>query len=154
MARFDFNTALYYVCVGNAVTPESFSRFKKYLKSIYQRVLATKDDKLSISPCSEFINLSLVQKPSDTKRSSKTPIGIDDILSSNAYFVLVEGPPGIGKSTLCWELCRQWDAFKSLQDFKIVLQLKLREKRVQEASSLCDIFITVTKSCRRLLWMS
>ena len=55
-------------------------------------------------------------------------------------FVLVEGRPGIGKSTLCWELSRQWDTFDSLRDFKVVLQLKLREKHVQEASSLSELF--------------
>ena len=61
-------------------------------------------------------------------------------MTTEFSFILVEGPPGMGKSTLCWELSRQWDAFDSLRDFKLVLQLKLREKRVQEASSLSELF--------------
>ena len=65
---------------------------------------------------------------------------MDSLLTSNSQSVLVEGPPGIGKSTLCWELCRQWDTLKSLQRFKLVLQLKLREKRIQKSSSLNEIF--------------
>jgi len=72
--------------------------------------------------------------------ATKTPIEIDDILTSDALFVLVEGPPGVGKSTLCWELCRKWDALKSLQGYKIVLLLKLRESRIQKANSLTEIF--------------
>ena len=113
-----------------------------------------RDDKLSIAPCSQFINLALVKQDdqidsftkstlhggADEIKKSKIPVGMDAIVTSDSQFVLVEGPPGIGKSTLCWELCRQWDTLKSLQDYKIVLQLKLREKRVQKASSLQEIF--------------
>ena len=33
-------------------------------------------------------------------------------------FVLVEGPPGIGKSTFAWELCRRWDEI--LKDYDAV----------------------------------
>ena len=112
------------------------------------------DDKLSIAPCSQFINLALVKQDNlidsftkstlhggvDEINKSKIPVGMDAIVTSDSQFVLVEGPPGIGKSTLCWELCRQWDTLKSLQDYKIVLQLKLRERRVQNASSLQEIF--------------
>ena len=113
-----------------------------------------RDDKLSIAPCSQFINLALVKQDDqidsftkstlhggvDEINKSKIPVGMDAIVTSDSQFVLVEGPPGIGKSTLCWELCRQWDTLKSLQDYKIVLQLKLRERRVQNASSLLQIF--------------
>ena len=113
-----------------------------------------RDDKLSIALCSQFINFALVKQDGqinsftkstlhggvDEINKSKIPVGIDAIVTSDSQFVLVEGPPGIGKSTLCWELCRQWDTLKSLQDYKIVLQLKLRERRVQNASSLQEIF--------------
>ena len=113
-----------------------------------------RDDKLSIAPCSQFINLALVKQDGqinsftkstlhggvDEINKSKIPVGMDAIVTSDSQFVLVEGPPGMGKSTLCWELCRQWDTLKSLQDYKIVLQLKLRERRVQNASSLLEIF--------------
>ena len=113
-----------------------------------------RDDKLSIAPCSQFINLALVKQDDqinsftkstlhggvDEINKSKIPVGMDAIITSDSQFVLVEGPPGIGKSTLCWELCRQWDTLKSLLDYKIVLQLKLRESRVQNASSLLEIF--------------
>ena len=113
-----------------------------------------RDDKLSIAPCSQFINLALVKQDdqidsftkftlhggADEIKKSKIPVGMDAIVTSDSQFVLVEGPPGMGKSTLCWELCRQWDTLKSLQDYKIVLQLKLRERRVQKARSLQEIF--------------
>ena len=132
----------------------AFSRYRKYLHSYYNRNPIVRDDKLSIAPCSQFINLALVKKDDqidsftestlhggvDEINKSKIPVGMDAIVTSDSQFVLVEGPPGIGKSTLCWELCRKWDTLKSLKDYKIVLQLKLRERRVQNASSLQEIF--------------
>ena len=50
---------------------------------------------------------------------SKSPINIEDLLSSGSSgepvrFLLVEGPPGIGKSTFAWELCRRWDEIERL----------------------------------------
>ena len=55
-------------------------------------------------------------------------------------FLLVEGPPGIGKSTFSWELCRRWDEIESLRDHHTVVLLKLREKWVLNATSLSDLF--------------
>ena len=105
----------------------AFSQYRKYLHSYYNRNSIVRDDKLSIAPCSEFINLALVKEDSkinsftkstlhggvDEINKSKIPVGMDAIVTSDSQFVLVEGPPGIGKSTLCWELCRQWDTLKS-----------------------------------------
>ena len=55
-------------------------------------------------------------------------------------FILVEGPPGIGKSTFAWEVCRRWDEIESLRDYHTVVLLKLREKWVLNAKSLPDLF--------------
>ena len=55
-------------------------------------------------------------------------------------FILVEGPPGIGKSTFAWEVCRRWDELHSLRDYHTVVLLKLREKWVLNAASLSDLF--------------
>ena len=54
-------------------------------------------------------------------------------------FVLVEGPPGIGKSTFAWEVCRRWDEIESFRDYHTVVLLKLREKWVLNATSLSGL---------------
>lgn len=111
--------------------PGVFTRYGQYLKSYYRNNPIVCDDKLSIAPSSEFIKLALVGKrrtPTfndyvtfeydefskatfhgglDQIERIKTPLEMDDILTSKTRLVLVEGPPGIGKSTLSWELCRK-----------------------------------------------
>ena len=124
------------------------------MQSYYSNYSVACDDKLSIAPCSEFIKLALIQKDKNDRHlyeaalhggvdeilESKVPLELDSLLTTRTRFVLVEGPPGIGKSTLCWELCRKWNSWKSLQRYKIILLLKLQERRVQEANSLEDLF--------------
>ena len=120
-------------------------------------------DELSFAACSDFIALALVHKDEKPNKvgpllestlyggvdkivANKTKIEMDEILAPDSQptdtqpsFVLVEGPPGIGKTTFCRELCRKWDTLKHVRDYKIVLHLKLRQKRVQKAKSLGDL---------------
>ena len=142
---------------GNCSGQKVISRYREYLKSCYENHSILHDDKLSIAPCSQFINLALVKKEEPSKNdpfskstfhgsvdeivASKTPLEMDGLVTPDSRFVLVEGPPGVGKSTLCSQLCRKWDSLKSLQNYKIVLQLKLRERRVQNATELSEIFL-------------
>ena len=66
---------------------------------------------------------------SQTAEGSKGPV----------RFILVEGPPGIGKSTFAWEVCRRWDEIESLRDYHTVVLLKLREKWVLNGTSLSGL---------------
>ena len=49
--------------------PQAIVRYKEYLTSCYSRDSVSRDNKLSIAPCSEFINLVLVDK-------KNLPIGV------------------------------------------------------------------------------
>ena len=83
----------------------------------------------SLAP--EYSEFSVTQRAlSQTAEGSKRPV----------RFILVEGPPGIGKSAFAWEVCRRWDEIESLRDYHTVVLLKLREKWVLSATSLPDLF--------------
>ena len=51
--------------------------------------------------------------------------------------VLVEGSPGIGKSTLVWQMRHKWEELQTMRQYKIVVLVKLKE--VQRAKLLEDI---------------
>ena len=53
--------------------------------------------------------------------------------------ILVEGAPGVGKSTFAWKLCWEWSKGKILSQYKLVVLLRLRDKHVREAKTLYDL---------------
>ena len=69
---------------------------------------------------------------------------IDQILSllenkEKPQFILVEGPPGIGKSVLLKEIAYRWGEKRMLKCFKFVLLVQLRNPTVQQATSVHDL---------------
>ena len=54
--------------------------------------------------------------------------------------ILIEGAPGIGKSTLAWELCRKWEEFACMRQYRLVILLRLREEEVQSIASVSQLF--------------
>ena len=84
----------------------------------------------------------------------KAPIRMEDILKPNCVYsyethketqyrvtqLLIEGAPGIGKSTFAWEVCQKWGQHLFFNDYSLVVLLKFRDKRVQEAKSVSDLF--------------
>ncbi|CAI8056953.1 NLR family CARD domain-containing protein 3 [Geodia barretti] len=59
---------------------------------------------------------------------------------SRPQVVLIEGAPGVGKTTFAWHQCRQWAEGKLLQAYSIVLLLPLRDGNIRQISSLPGLF--------------
>ena len=75
----------------------------------------------------------------------KTPIALENILKPGedgkpVRCVLVEGAPGVGKSTLAWELCHRWEELECVRQYDLVVLVQLRTRRAQEATCLGDLF--------------
>ena len=78
-------------------------------------------------------------------RSKRKPLKICDTClckgkdGCRARSVLVEGGPGIGKTTFALELCKRWAKGEALQDWAVVVVLKLRDQRIREAKTMHDL---------------
>ena len=122
---------------------------------MYSRSPVSSDGKFPPTPSKTYVNLALVNRKCvseihdleevrkntlhggvDEMLVGKTKIGIDDILAPHVSLVFVEGPPGIGKSTLAWELCRRWDR----KQYDLAVLLRLREREVQQIQNITDLF--------------
>ena len=104
----------------------------------------------------KYINLALIGKEDITKgetdgfskatihgniEMSKRAMNIDQIAyGAHPECILVEGAPGVGKLTLAWKLCHRWEKGKLLQQHKLVVLLRLRDKSVRAAKNISDLF--------------
>ena len=74
----------------------------------------------------------------------KSPIKFEELgkLSSHQQqkLILIEGTPGVGKTTFSWEFCRKWSRGEILQDHSLLLLLPLRDNNLKEAKTLSDLF--------------
>ena len=59
---------------------------------------------------------------------------------SQPKVVLIEGAPGVGKTTFAWDQCRQWAEGKLMQAYSIVLLLPLRDNNIRQITSLSSLF--------------
>ena len=140
------------------------ARYADYLKAYYRLASIAPDYKLpsSAHPCNQYINLAVVKKERVSRTEADTftkatlhghinevlrkkePLELEDIFKHEGQgdlkCVLVEGAPGVGKSTLAWELCRRWEEMEAMRNYSVVVLLRLREKRVQEAETVADLF--------------
>ena len=70
-------------------------------------------------------------------------------------FILVEGAPGVGKTTLAWELRRQWREGNLLQKWELVVFIQLRIQYISSVQSLEQLLHhpdpdTCNKVCKQL----
>ena len=74
----------------------------------------------------------------------KSPIKFEQVgkLSSHNQqkLILIEGAPGVGKTTFSWEFCRKWGKGEILQDHSLFLLLPLRDNSLKAAKTLSDLF--------------
>ena len=78
---------------------------------------------------------------------------IEDILKSDPgktlQCVLVEGAPGVGKTTLAWEICKQWGRGKLFQQFTMVILVTLRDITVRNAKTMADLIFYDDEDVKR-----
>ena len=85
----------------------------------------------------------------------RSPLTIEDVgtLPSGKVprRILIEGQPGIGKTTFAWDLCRKWAKGKALRNWDHVILLRMRDRRVRQAKSLSDLFFHAEAETREAI---
>ena len=141
-------------------TSHLVAKYAEHLKAVYRSRALPVDSKWPPSPSKKYINLAAIKKEDinraeadqftkatlhgniDQIMKKKDPIAMEDILEVNdeCKCILVEGAPGVGKSTFAWELCRNWEKLVALKRFDIVQLVQLRDPTTQKAKRPSDLF--------------
>ena len=150
------------------LTP-ALKQYSGHLRAFYKRS-EIPNLKWPPSHGKKFINLAVISKDDITPKEAdeftyatirgdvdqilktKAPIELENILKVDAEkqlkCVLVEGAPGVGKSTLAWHVCQRWGKGELFQEFSTVQLLQLRDARVQAATCVEDLFPHYDKKLR------
>ena len=80
------------------------------------------------------------------KLTENKEISIEDVfqptVSSLSLRVVIDGPPGIGKTTLCRKLLNMWSNGTLVhQQYDLVLYCPLRNSKIATATTLADLFV-------------
>ena len=141
----------------NCPKSSATSRYAEYIKGVYEGSPVSNDGKFPPTPSKKYVNLAVVKhddRPRDLDELKehtlhgrvndllvgKTKISIDEIVRPTDSLVFVEGPPGIGKSTLAWELCRRSNELPSMRQYSLVVLHRFRDKEVQGIIDASGLF--------------
>ena len=144
-------------------TDDCIATYVRSLKSQYCEKKIGDDKRCNRKPTSpRYINLTVVRQhnidKSERGRSTKMRGNIGNILTrkkeslelkdldqledgTKAKCVLVQGAPGVGKTTMAQELCRQWAEEELFKHYSLLVLLKLRKKSVQSVKEKKDLFL-------------
>ncbi len=142
----------------------AIEKYADYLKKVYLRSKLRVKGKWPPDPCKKIIKLATIEIEEDSshlalcklnrsesiddymKNNSMDHISMEELLTvknnSQPKTIIVQGVPGIGKSTFAWKFCRKWAKGKIYQQYDLVVLLRMRDTRVREATKLSNIFFS------------
>ena len=108
---------------------------------VYVNLAIINREETSKAQLEQFM-LATLYKGVDTILESKAPVEMEQIMDTPpGSCVLVEGAPGVGKTTLSWEICKCWAKGNMFNQYSLILLLRLRDESVQAAENVKDLVL-------------
>ncbi|XP_019856733.1 PREDICTED: NACHT, LRR and PYD domains-containing protein 4C-like [Amphimedon queenslandica] len=106
------------------------------------------DPKCSLMVALEFIPLDKVSLKGVSPIGQTSPLSINELCDvPPSSWILIEGISGIGKSTLAYEMLKQWKDGTALQKYSYVLLLRLRNENVHQYWSSSPNVVRLIEDC-------
>ena len=127
--------------------------------SDYVDVFLEKVDE-KVSEDEYYGKVNSISKPSwlSSSNRKKTPSGsslcLADVLNveeGKKKVILIEGGPGMGKSTLAIKICKSWATGESFQQYDAIILLPLQDHDIQKAKEISDLLQIENKEERTQL---
>ena len=155
------------------------SKYRDHLKYKYKSLSLSSPEELLECSSSEYVNLFLTKFDNKTKRKEENivqgylysmlknqqrsphnagevtrPLTLVDVLNvkeEENKVILIEGGPGMGKSTLTIKVCKSWADGELLKEYDAVILLPLRDPEIQAANNIGDLLLVENKNEREAL---
>ena len=161
-------------CYSQSTT--GMSKYRQQLKSKYKKLSLSSPEELLECKSSRYVNLVLTKFDKKLKRereelvsgqlndimmnssrlsSADTPLTLADVLNvkeEENKVILIEGGPGMGKSTLAIKICKCWADGNLLEKYDAVILLSLRDPEIQAAKSIKDLLLVLDDELRECVY--
>ena len=156
--------------IADAPKPSaSISKYQNYLKQLYaEQLKLVAEDSFEGPHIQHYVNLSLITpeqvedkgdyfkvltdpyewlfnyKEKTGKIMLKSISEIFDMSRVNRQVILIQGSPGSGKTTLANKICMEWAMGRLIQEFLLVVLLRLRDPRVADMTHIAELIFHST----------
>ena len=152
------------------------SKYRQQLKKKYNSLSLGSPEELLECKSSCYVNLMLAKFDKKLKREREEllsgqlnnimmrniplssadtrPLTIADVLNvkeEENKVILIEGGPGMGKSTLAIKICKCWADDELLEEYDAVILLPLRDPEIQAANNIGDLLLVENRNEREAL---
>ena len=145
------------------------SNYRHELQDKYKHLQLSSADEILECKATEFITLklTLVDKQKNTNReelvsgllnnvvkkqspqeATLTLADVVDVKGEEKRLILIEGGPGMGKSTLAIKMCKCWADGELLEEYDAVILLPLRDPEIQAAKDIKDFLLILDEDLR------